>query len=472
MKHNGDGSIERFKARLCAQGFSQRPGFDYLETYASTLRWSTLRTILAIAAIDGLHLHSVDISHAFLNGEIDTEVYMRQPEGFKQGGPDKVCRLNKSLYGLKQSPRLWSEKLTSVLEQLGFKRLESDPCVYLYVRGNIKVIVPVFVDDITLVSKDSGTLDHFVVELQYHLKLRDLGPTDYLLGIGIRRNLNSHQLWINSKQYILRKLEEFGMTDCKPVGTPINPSISLSKDDSPKTPDEIEAMRNVPYMSAVGSLLFLALVSRPDIAYAASVLCRFNSCPGMAHWKAVKHVFRYLSGTIDYELEYGPDPSANDLITVMSDSDLGGNKDNGKSTTGYIIKVGSGVVSWCSKLQPVVTLSSTEAEFVAANATGKEVKAIRSLLHDLGYTFATPTIIHVNNQSAIKVSKNPEHHGRMKHLDCSFYWLHDQVLHGVFEPQYLPTEDNAADMLTKALAKPKVEKFRSIMGLVDRSVGK
>ena len=137
----------------------------------------------------------------------------------------------------------------------------------------------------------------------------------------------------------------------------------------------------------------------------------------MAHWKAVKHVFHYLAGTIDLELEYGPDPTASDLLTVMSDSDLSGNKDNGKSTTGYIIKVGSGVVSWCSKLQPVVTLSSTEAEYVAANATGKEVLAIRSLLHDLGYSAATPTIFHIDNQSAIKVSKNPEHHGQMKHLD-------------------------------------------------------
>ena len=175
-----------------------------------------------------------------------------------------------------------------------------------------------------------------------------------------------------------------------------------------------------------------------------------------------------MKGTIDLELEYGPDPNSNSLLTVFSDADLGGNKDNGKSTTGYMVKVGSGVVSWCSKLQPIVTLSSTEAEFVAANMTGKEICAIRSLLYELGYKVASPTLMWVDNQSSIQVSKNPEHHGRMKHLNHAFYWLRDQVTHSILMPKYLPTEDNAADMLTKALVKPKVEKFRRMMGLIEK----
>lgn len=468
LKHKLDGSLERFKARLVAQGFSQRPGFDFDETFASTMRWSTLRIILALAAIEDLELRTVDISHAFTNGDIDTEIYMKQPEGFKEGGPEKVCRLNKSLYGLKQSPRLWSEKLTSILAQLGFKRLESDPCVYMYCRNNLKVIVPVWVDDITLVSSDSGAIDHFVEELKKHLKLRDLGCTSHLLGMSITRDRSSHKLWLSSKPYILRKLDEFGMNDCKPVGTPMEPGCTLSRADCPQTPEEAAEMKNYPYMTAVGSLLFLALLTRPDIAFAVGVLVRFNSNPGLKHWKAVKRVFRYLKGTIDLQLEYGPDPKADDLITILCDADFGGNKDNGKSTTGYMVKVGSGVVSWCSKLQPIVTLSSTEAEFVAANAAGKEICAIRSLLNELGYQVASPTIMWVDNQSSIQVAKNPEHHGRMKHLDRSYYWLRDKVTHQVLMPMYIPTEDNAADMLTKSLVKPKVELFRGMMGLVQR----
>ena len=167
-------------------------------------------------------------------------------------------------------------------------------------------------------------------------------------------------------------------------------------------------------------------------------------------------------------LEYGPDPTSKDLLTIMCDADHGGNKDNGRSTTGYMIKVGSGVVSWCSKLQSVVTLSSTEAEYVASNVTGKEVCALRSLLHGLGYKVRSPSEMIVDNQSAIQVAKNPEHHGRMKQLDHSYHWLREKVAYGVLMPVYLPTEDNAADMLTKSLTKPKVEQFREIMGVVEK----
>ena len=153
------------------------------------------------------------------------------------------------------------------------------------------MIVPVWVDDITLASKDASDIDHFVEELKKHLKLRDLGSTEYLLSIGITRDRTAHKLWLNSKQYILRKLEEFSMSDCKPVGTPMTPGHTLSKADCPQTLAEKEEMMNIPYMNAVGSLLFLALLTRPDIAYATGVLARFSSNPGMHHWIAVKHVF-------------------------------------------------------------------------------------------------------------------------------------------------------------------------------------
>ena len=471
LKHLADGSIERFKARIVALGFSQRPGFDYLETYASVMRFSTLRTILALAAIHDMELRTVDISHAFINSDIDAEIYMVQPEGFRIGGPEKVCRLNKSLYGLKQSPRLWSEKLTSVLEQMGFKKLVSDPSVYIFERDNIKVIVPVWVDDITLASKDASAIERFVEELKKHFKLRDLGNTTYLLGVEIIRDRAKRKLWFSSRQYILEKLKEYGMSDCKPVGTPLNPNVVLSREQCPKTPEEQEEMKNIPYISAVGSLLFLAMVARPDIAFAASVLARFNFNPGPIHWIAVKHLFRYLQGTVDLMLCYEPQYDMDDLIDAFCDSDLGGNRDNGKSTTGYMIKIGSAVVSWCSKLQPVVTLSSTEAEFVAANAAGKEICAMRSLLSEMGYQVSSPSTMWVDNQSAITVAKNPEHHGRMKHLDRAYFWLREKVNHKVMMPTYLASEDNAADMLTKPLGKPKVEKFREMMGLVMRKSG-
>jgi transposase InsO family protein len=467
IKPTIEGAIERFKARLTVQGFRQRLGRDYFETFASTMRYASLRIVLALAAIEDLHLHSIDISQAFINGDIDAEVYMEQPEGFVQGGSDYVCKLNKALYGLKQAARLWSEKLTGVLGQLGFRKLYADPSLYIYDRDDIKVIVPVFVDDITLASSSEAAIDKFVNDLKAHFKLRDLGPTTFLLGMEIDRDWKSHQIFLSQHKYIKEKLEEFGMTDCKPVGTPMAPGLRLSKDECSKTAEDVEKMRNIPYMSAVGSLLYLANMTRPDISYVAGVLARFNSNPGMEHWKAVKHVFRYLKGTSHLRMAYGPDPSlGKEMFLTYSDADHGGNKDNGRSTSGYIVKLGKGVTCWGSKLQPVVTLSTTEAETVAGVVAGKEICWVQQLLRELGYSFSIPSPLLIDNQSAIAVAKNPEHHGRMKHLDLRFYWLRDQVAKKRITVSYLETENMPADLLTKALPKPQVERLRLMMGLI------
>src|SRR5258708_18566720 len=188
IKRNADGTVERYKARIVAKGYNQRPGFDYMEIFAPTMRQATIRLVLALAAIDDLHLCSVDISHAFINGDIDAEVYMTQPEGFKELGSEYVCRLNKSIYGLKQAARLWNEKLHAALLDMGFTRIQSDPSLYIYQKDDVKIIMPVFVDDITLASKSQAALDKAVSELSKHFKLRDLGETSYLLGVAIRRD--------------------------------------------------------------------------------------------------------------------------------------------------------------------------------------------------------------------------------------------------------------------------------------------
>ena len=466
-KCNADGSIERYKARVVVLGNFQRPGQDFFETFASTLRLPTIRIVLALAAIEDMELRSIDISYAFTNSDIDVEIYMKQPEGFQQSERNMVCRLNKSLYGLKQSPRLWGETLAKVLISMGFSKTYSDASLYIFDQDNIKVIVPVFVDDITLASKSASKLDHFVNELGKQFKLRDLGPTTFLLGVEITRKRSERKLYLSQKQYVVNKLEEFGMADCKPVGTPMIPGSKLSSDQSPKSEDEKAEMIDVPYINAVGSLMYLAVMTRPDISYTVGVLARFNSNPGRAHWNAVKHLFRYLKGTVDMKLEYGPDESIGpEMFVTYSDADHGGNKDNGKSTTGYMVKLGLGVVAWKSKLQPVVTRSTTEAEYIAGGAAGTEICWMQNVLKELGYTPSAPAKLCVDNQSAISVAKNPEHHGRMKHLDLCFYWLRDQVEMKRMVPVYLRTQDMPADLLTKALPKPQVLKLRKEMGLV------
>ena len=212
----------------------------------------------------------------------------------------------------------------------------------------------------------------------------------------------------------------------------------------------------------------MAVSTRPDIAYVVGVLARFSSNPGLAHWAAVKHLFCYLKGTLDYKLTYAPDPSSSSLFTAYSDADHAGCKDTGRSTGAYVVKmgtVGTGAVSWSSKLQPIVALSTTEAEYVAAVDTGKEMLWMRNILKEFGHELGGSSRLWIDNQSSVQVAQNPEHHGGMKHLDLRYYWLRDEVERGSISVAYVPTDDNPADLLTKPLAPVKVERFRAMFGL-------
>ena len=395
---------------------------------------------------------------------------MKQPEGFVSPDEDLVCQLEKGLYGLKQSGRLWYKKLAATLVQMGFKILKSDSSVYILDNGIIKVILPVFVDDCTLVSKSKSAIQDLKQKLLSKFKLRDLGPTKLLLGVAITRDLSKHSIFLSQKHYVEDILERFHMSDCKPVSTPMEPGLRLSASQCSANDEEKEAMASVPYINAVGALMYLAIATRPDIAYTVSVLSRFNSNPGPEHWKAVKHLFRYLKGTMDYSLTYLPSASpTNERFEVYSDADHGGNPDTGKSTSAYVIKMGTGAVSWSSKLQSIVALSTTEAEYVSAVSAGSEAIWVRQLLTELGYKPSGPSTLHLDNQSAMQVAKNPEHYGRMKHLDLRYYWLRDEVEKGTLAIDYVPTDSMVADILTKSLARVKVEEGCRQLGLQKAS---
>ena len=469
VKKLADGTFERHKARVVAKGYSQRPGLDFDETFAPTTKWASLRAVLAIAAAEDLELESVDISTAYLNGVLapEHEVYMQQPEGFVEGGTGRACRLRKGLYGLKQGGRLWYQKLHSVLTDLGFKRIQSDASVYVWELHGHKIIMPVFVDDITIACKSKSAIQHVKDALARHFTLRDLGPISSLLGVDITRDRPNRVLQLSQRQYVIDILERFNMAECKPVSTPMEPGIRLSQSMAPSTPDEVAFMATVPYASAVGALMYLSVATRPDIAYAVGVLCRFTSNPGEPHWKACKHLLRYLQGTKDLKLTFAPSSSpTSDLFTVYSDADHGANPDNGKSTTGYVVKMGFGAINWSSKLQSIVALSTTEAEYVAAVSAGSDAIWTRHFLSELGYdSLSTPSPLRVDNQSAIAVARNPEHHGRMKQLDLRHFWLRDYVALGVLRVDYIPTEQQAADSLTKALARIKVVQHWALLGL-------
>jgi hypothetical protein len=409
-------------------------------------------------------MRSVDITAAFTHGDLDETIYMRQPEGFHVGDPDDVCILDKALYGLKQAARQWNLKRHAALLEMGFQRLESDRSIYLYVRGEVRIIIPVYVDDITFVSKVESALDEVVLELSKYFKLRDLGPTRFLLGIQIERDWEKRSISLSQRQHIVDKLEQFGMANCNSVTTPMQPGTVLSLDMCPKTPEAALAVDKERYGSAVGALLYLATSTRPDISYAVGSLARFTANPGPAHDSALTHLFRYLQGTKELKLVYSAsDP---DSFVTFTDSDHGnGDKDGGKSTGGYMVRMGGAAVSWRSKLQPIVTLSTTEAEYVAAVEAGKEIKWMRNLMEEFGSPLSAALPLLCDNQSAISVAKNPDHHGRMKHLDLRFYWLRDEVERGSIAVSYIPTGENAADLLTKPLDKVKVQYLRPMYGL-------
>ncbi|KAG8976249.1 hypothetical protein FRC05_004499 [Tulasnella sp. 425] len=468
VKRDAKGEIERYKGRLVAQGFSQRPGIDFHEVFAPTMRWGALRTIFALAAIEDMKIESIDISNTYLNGVLPEGevVYMRQPEGFQQKDDEWVCRLKKGLYGLKQSGRLWYQRLGDELEKLGFKRLVSDPSIYAWGKEDIKVIVPVFVDDLTLVSKSKAKIKEVKEALAKVFKLRDLGPTTFLLGMQITRDRSTRTLHLSQRQYVVDLLERFGMSDCAPVTTPMEPGLKLTKDTCPTTQAEINEMRNIPYLNTVGALNYLAIATRPNISYTVGKLARFNSNPGMQHWKAVKHLLQYLQGTKDMKLTYAPDPKVASIFKTYTDSDFAGDKENGKSTNGYIVKVGTGAVSWASKLQGVIAKSSTEAEFYGASFAGTEIKWLRNLLQELGYSFPKPSPLFVDNQSTIQVLNDAVHHSRMKHIPVAEFWIRDEVSKAMsISVHYCPTEEMPADLLTKALTRQTVVDLRERMGL-------
>jgi hypothetical protein len=467
IKTNTDGTVERYKARLVAKGFSQKPHLDYTETFAPVAKFASLRTVLALAAAEDMEVHTMDVSSAFLNGDLDEEIYMAQPEGFEAPGQEHlVCRLKKSLYGLKQSPRQWYQKLHSTFVALGFSRCASDHCVWVWAKDGIKVIIPAYVDDLTIACKHTPTLKQIKAELHKQYKMHDLGPIKYILGIEIIRDRANRTMYLSQRKHIGDVLARFNMSNARPVSTPLAKSAPLTKEDCPQSPEDLEYMRSVPYLSAVGSLMYLAVGTRPDIAYAVGALSRFNANPGQAHWKQVQHVFKYLAGTQDLSLCYGPGPDSTSL-QIFSDADYAGDVDSARSTSGHTVFIGKSLVNWSSKRQSVVAKSTTEAEYIAANEAGSDGVWFRNFSSELGYPPSGPTPLWLDNQSAIRVGKNPEHHSRMRHLLPKYHWLREQVEDKVFSLDYVPTSSMRADGLTKPLDTVAHQRVCSLLGLVS-----
>ncbi len=460
FKHKKDqfGRITRLKARLVARGFSQVYGIDYLDTYAPVAKLASIRILFAIAASLDLEIHQMDVVTAFLANTLHEEIYMEQPEGFVDGDDmDMVCELGKSLYGLKQSARLWNQKLDRYLRKIGFTQTNADHCVY--VNKDTGVIVAMWVDDLIIFSKDSVGVDLLKLQLKIKFEMKDIGELQYFLGIQVLRDRKNKQLQILQRGYVNMILERFEMQNSSPVSMPIATGTKLVKTTEKSTPVDHKQ-----YQSNVGSQMYAMLCTRPDLAYAISQISQFSSNPSTIHESAAKRVLRYLNGTRNFGITF--DGKRGLVLEGYSDADWGAGEDR-KSISGYVFTLAGGAISWSSKKQATTALSTTEAEYIALVQTAKESIWIQGLLNELGYTVANSNLIYGDNQGSIALANNPEYHARTKHIDIQYHFIRECVQNNKIALTYCPTADMVADGMTKALARERHLDLLVKMGVGD-----
>ncbi|KAH9662167.1 hypothetical protein KPL70_024758 [Citrus sinensis] len=457
----------KYKARLVARGFTQREGIDFNEIFSPVVKHSSIRILLAMVALLDLELEQMDVKTAFLHGNLEEQILMAQPEGFKcKDKEDYVCLLHKSLYGLKQSPRQWYIRFDDFMVSKGYHRSRYDSCVYFggSNQGGAAYLL-LYVDDMLIASKYKSEIERLKNLLNAEFEMKDLGNAKRILGMDIIRNRSAGTLFLSQEKYIKKVLERFEMQDCKPVQTPLGPQFKLSA--APTSEDESQ-MNEFPYAQAVGSLMYAMVCTRSDIAYAVSVVSRYLSCPGKVHWNAVKWIMRYLRGSSTCGLLYGKTKNEEIEVIGFVDSDFAGDLDRRKSTSGYMFVLNGCLISWKSSLQSVVALSSTEAEFIATTEAVKEAMWLRGLLNELWLNQKTVQVF-CDNQSAIHLVKNQMYHERTKHIDVKLQFIRDEVGKGTVVVSKIHTSVNPADALTKSLPTTKFEFCVNLMGIMPKS---
>jgi hypothetical protein len=464
MVDNQDGTSTRYKARLVIQGFRQRFGRDYTDTYAPVMRSDILRLMLALSTHDSeIVALQMDAVSAFLNAHLTEEIYMNTPQG--DTARQKFVKLLRSLYGLKQAPLEWFKVVDSFLvQEQKFTKLQSTSCLYIKRSENGRfVIVGVYVDDFPIVGHPE-MVDEIRSALSLKFKMSDLGTLRSCLGIEIDRDAAKRTVFLSQKRYINEILSQYGMQNSRPVPTPACPDIKLSKAMCPSSEADRNAVSllqaNIDYRGAVGSLIWLQH-TRPDIVYAVGEVARYVQDPGQQHFVALKRIFRYLRGTIDYGLLYKHDGAGKTCLVGYSDSDWAGDLDTRTSTSGYLFLLNSCPISYRAKKQTSIALSSCEAETIAASLAGQELLWLRTVLQELGFPQIYSTVLFQDNQGSIAFSKSEVNHSKMKHIAVRENFIRELVASGQAQPIYVASNDNLADIFTKALGKQKFCDLRS-----------
>lgn len=460
VKYTPTGLLDRYKARLVAQGFSQVPGDDFLETFSPTIRAESLRILLAIGALEDLEMRQVDVVSAYPRSKLHAEVYMQAPEGL-DGPEGKVLRLLNSLYGLKQSGREWYIEACRGLESLGFTSLFSDPSVFT--TADRSLLLGLYVDDMLILGREKHAVDTVVQGIQKLWEVKDLGEVQQILGLRVHRNRGLRTVTIDQTEYIHQAVQRFGMGSAKPVTLPVSDRNTLVA-ASTTEPQADQAL----FQQAIGSLMWVAKGTRFDIAYVVGQLSQHCNAPTVRHWNSVLRVFRYLNGTAGYKLQFGLQSPHGQKLQGFCDADYAGDHIDRHSVTGHLYLLNGGPVSWSSGKQRCVATSTTEAEYIALSEASKQGQWIRALIKELqrmdllGESLAAP--INSDNQGCIALAKDPIGHRRTKHIDVRYHYIRQLVTYGKTTVAYIPTEDMIADVLTKPLSLVAFK--RCIQGLL------
>ncbi|KAG1658218.1 hypothetical protein FOA52_009557 [Chlamydomonas sp. UWO 241] len=456
FKRDATGQVVRFKARVVAKGFKQVEVVDYLQTLAPCADKNSFRVVLAIACERDLEMEQLNIKTAFLNGKLEETIYMQQPPGYEVGDRDMVCHLKRTLYGLKQAPRAWYLKLSEELAKIGFFPSNADPCLFI-MKSNDFTAVIVHVDDMLVVGRPK-IVAHTKHMLSQAFTTTDMGPAAFYTGIDIERDREHRTLKLKQRRYTIDVIERFGLVDAKTKAQPISPTTKLSK----SVGELLDEKHRHLFMELLGSLLYLAVCTRPDISQTVGVLARYMSCPTTAHLEAAKQVLRYVSGTRNFGICYG---NSGQLVGFC-DSDYAGDPDTRRSTSGIVFILNGGAVIWCSRVQPTVAASTLEAEYMSASLSAKDALWCRKILPELGLS-CNMVNINCDNQGALKLISNPIASQRSKHIDVIHHFVRDRVSRREICFHYVASEHNAADILTKPLKLVKFVYCRNLMGIKE-----
>jgi hypothetical protein len=448
----------RKRARLVAKGFSQVEGVDFDEIFSPVVRYETVRLMFALASLEGMYMTGLDVKTAFLYGKLEEEIYMLQPEGFALKGKErKVMRLRRALYGLKQAALAWWKELESFMRTIGFVRTSSDAGIFIHKcpKTGSLVIALVYVDDGLFMGMNKKLVDEKKASCMKHWECRGTDTITEFLGMRIQQS--AHKVTIDQRTYLNTVLQQFGMENAKASPTPLPTGYTPSENNA--APDSNLRTR---YQSVIGSLLYLMLGTRPDIAYAVIKMSQFSANPSQEHLDKALYIMRYLAGTQNYSIVY--DGEKSEGLQAFTDSDWAADLIKRRSTTGYFVTLASSVVCWQSRLQKTVALSSTEAEYMALSDTCRQISWIQSLFGELGFTL-TRIPICGDNQGSIFIGSNPVQERRTKHIDIRYHYIRECIEGDKVTVVFIPGSDNPADMFTKNLAAIKFTKFRDSLGI-------